>query len=841
MKRSVLHGKPLEEAMCAVHRLWLLVFAVSFSPLYAGDSDRLQFISTSGGSWDAANGWTNITDHAIGGIGAGMTGDWVDGSWAYIRGNINNVGNVSAVAAYGINWAVGERVVTLQNGATLGLGAGGIVMERGGPLRFFGSYTVRLTADQRWTCNGTADALRIKIDPRTNANVSDMQLVADEGVTLTLTDALTLEVGDETVFGGNVVVERNACLNLGAIGLFGANRVTLKGPSATLAFSGATGDVAREFALADGGVFSPAGHVWSSSRLLATGDATATNVVSGRLVVTGDVFSVEVAAGAVLRIAGAIVDADGFPAAIINSGPGALINDTTIIGDEPVMENPLIVGPDRTVHVYGDGMGPDTTVILAGGVFKVCRDATIRSPLVLAANSSISVDECVEALFTGGIDATDAGGASSCSLSLDGNGRKVFSGDAAFAASNGFRLVAGTALVTNCTWTVGPMATVGLYQDAERLIVRDGGDLVLEECTSETIRTLEISVTGAAAAGVLEIGADGALHMHANCLLTVGKSAGSHGTFRLNGGLYRDDLASSPISLGWESTATGTLELRSGVFDIMSSIRSGAGATNRIVWHGGTMKFRSDGTYGGVLFRRRTNTTDGPSSITMEIQGSDCLLDIGCERSAVITGQLNAAASPYPWFSAAAGLLTITNSLPGGNERAFLVSQTFTNMNVRLAPDVKLRFAETTPEFSFGFYELAPGVATNAVEHAPAVVVTAETVRVASGAVFALHGYADWWFRNLTFEDDSILSFGIHQGCVDGLSIPGTLSLPSRLRMLALSNIAVSGTGNALVRAGEGVSGNPEFVSEPGSRKYEYGVGAELLSVFPYGFSVMIR
>ena len=42
-----------------------------------------------------------------------------------------------------------------------------------------------------------------------------------------------------------------------------------------------------------------------------------------------------------------------------------------------------------------------------------------------AANSSISVDECVEARFTGGIDATDAGGASSCSLSLDGNGNSA--------------------------------------------------------------------------------------------------------------------------------------------------------------------------------------------------------------------------------------------------------------------------------------------------------------------------------------------------------------------------------------------------------------------------------
>ena len=808
---------------------------MSASSLLAGATDELQWLKDGAFTWELSNAWSNRTDHAIGAIPAHGVGDWVDGSWAYINGNISTRGNLDSISVYGLNYIKsGTRVVSIKNNGILSVGAGGIVLSAGSLTSFFklaGPYYLDLACDQTWTCNGASTARALVLQKEVNIR-------SQNDATLTLSEYFNLRCENGCTFGGNLVVRDHARLYVTNGCSFGANRITLKGPFATLEFSGETGGMATEFALADGGMFAPTGQTWTSTTLYATGNGTATNVLSGRLVVPSGDFSVNVAAGAVLRIAGDVVDDSGNLVPVVNEGAGTLIRDAIIVTDTPVAAGTFAVNEGEEVRVYGNGLGADVNVAMNGGKIVLCKDGiTVAAPITLNGDAELGAAEDVTGTFAGAI--STGAGVSGAVLYLRGAGCKVFTGGADIASSSAFRLEEGDVLVTNCTWRImqgGAVCDSGLFLSAGTMTIRDGG-FVTTGADDNDNEALMFSINAAGGHGILDIGPGGEMYFNRNKRFSIGATNYTHGTLRISGGYLHDRYANTAPTFAHAGTSTGTFEFVSGRLKLASAIRSGTG-TARMAWRGGEWSF-SEGYFNKHMLTERTNIkTGGPSQITVDIEGPDCVLDIGtAAQLGVVTNTL--PGSTYPWCSTSGGLLTITNSV--NDMKIFAVDSVFTNMNVRLATNVTLQVNETAPGFSFGTYEPACGVTAANVVTEDGSVVTADTIRVTSGTVFDTHGYDTWSYDNLTFLDGAVLKFGVNGDMASTLTLPGTLTLPDELSYFAYKDTGISGGTAAVIGCGA-ISGSPGAVTRvAGSRRVNLvSSGSSLVFTVP-GLVMSVR
>ena len=809
--------------------------ALAAGTMFAGGTDELQFLLDGKYVWETEPNWSNRTDHAIGNIPAHGVGQWVDGSWAYINGGISTRGTKDVIGVYGINYIKsGVRAVSIKNNAVLEVGAGGIVLSAGSLtsfLKFVGPFYIDVLCDQSWTCGGSSTARALVLQKEVNIR-------SQNDATLTLSEHFNLVCENGCTFEGNLVVRDHARLFVTNGCAFGANRITLKGPFATLEFSGATGGMATEFALADGGIFAPTGQTWTSTILYATGDGTATNVLSGRLVVPSGGFSVNVAAGAVLRITGDIVDASGNPVSVVNEGSGTLIRDATIITDIPVAAGAFAVNEGEEVRVYGNGLGADVNVAMNGGKIVLCKDGiTVAAPITLNGDAELGAAEDVTGTFAGAI--STGAGVSGAVLYLRGAGCKVFTGGADIASSSAFRLEEGDVLVTNCTWRImqgGAVCDSGLFLSAGTMTIRDGG-FVTTGADDNDNEALMFSINAAGGHGILDIGPGGEMYFNRNKRFSIGATNYTHGTLRISGGYLHDRYANTAPTFAHAGTSTGTFEFVSGRLKLASAIRSGTG-TARMAWRGGEWSF-SEGYFNKHMLTERTNIkTGGPSQITVDIEGPDCVLDIGtAAQLGVVTNTL--PGSTYPWCSTSGGLLTITNSV--NDMKIFAVDSVFTNMNVRLATNVTLQVNETAPGFSFGTYEPACGVTAANVVTEDGSVVTADTIRVTSGTVFDTHGYDTWSYDNLTFLDGAVLKFGVNGDMASTLTLPGTLTLPDELSYFAYKDTGISGGTAAVIGCGA-ISGSPGAVTRvAGSRRVNLvSSGSSLVFTVP-GLVMSIR
>lgn len=771
--------------------LVLLELGLGGSAAFAdGARGTLQMALTGNQSWTDANLWSNATDVAIL-ADDGVTvlrephavGSWIDGCWADVRGNLSAPATTDMISVYGLKWNIYNRVLGIMNSSsqqsTLNIGAGGIVMMMSGPLRFYDkNMRVFLTADQSWNGNGSDSRRHIVLGAEDRA----VSLSAEEGVTLTVEGVLTVTNATGTVFGGNLILKDKAWWVNPPEKMLGAKTLTIDGPNAQFVFDGETSDFFEDLSLANGASFAFDGQSWTSSKISVTGSSE--NVLSGALIVPSGMIDIDVAEGAVVDInALSMHDADGNAVTVNKTGKGQ-IKGPIVIGDTYAGANPLVVGPDEVVQVWGDGLTADVAVELAGGTLQVCRDGVIvASALTVTESSAISADEGTEGLFAGVL--TSAAGKN---LDFSGKGRKVFAGGATFSEKSTFWQVAGDILVSNATWSVGADVDVGMKERAGKFVIRDNGELLMAKNTSSHM--FAVDVTDEDAEGVLEICEGGKVKLGPQSMFRLGSSPSSHGILRINGGIYTDEQASSIQGLGWASTAFGRIELLKGTYNPTGSIRSGAGK-GEFLWRGGTYEINHSGYFSAMIFRARTNTSAGPSAIPFIIDGPDCVLDIYNYDYQAVTNNTYFG-SPYPWYCTDRGCLTITNSWAWeGRERAFVVTSAFTNMNLKVCDKVTIEVLDAVPEDDngkmFSINRYAVGAGTLFLDDAlvyetrpqnPAV----NTIDVLPGGVFDLGAYAaaETAFSNLVFRDGA--AFRVAKG-LDGsrptLALNGTLTLPN--------------------------------------------------------------
>ena len=97
----------------------------------------------------------------------------------------------------------------------------------------------------------------------------------------------------------------------------------------------------------------------------------------------------------------------------------------TMHGIVPEPGGTVTVGAGETLEIAGDGYGPDTTIVLAGGALHFPIAATVASPISVTAASSISVEPLHEVRLTGVVTvdgalavATTAAGSSVANMGL---------------------------------------------------------------------------------------------------------------------------------------------------------------------------------------------------------------------------------------------------------------------------------------------------------------------------------------------------------------------------------------------------------------------------------------
>ena len=193
-----------------------------------------------------------------------------------------------------------------RSGSAVISGAGGIVSHtwQNGPIRLLSPNAdppgeLRLVADQTWHNNGEPNAsLTVSTDQDQAGNT--MRVVADPGVSLTLRDKVTLNVGADTEFGGDIVVMDSSRVTLDKGRTLKAGCVTLVGPNSKAVFHDAVSLFANRLVLSQGASFVAEGQTWDIDAPLSVVGGEST--LSGFLMVSGERLEVDVAAGATLVV-----------------------------------------------------------------------------------------------------------------------------------------------------------------------------------------------------------------------------------------------------------------------------------------------------------------------------------------------------------------------------------------------------------------------------------------------------------------------------------------------------------------------------------------------------------
>lgn len=772
-------------------------------------------------TWHKEGGWYSKKGDAS------TAQNWEDGSIAYFAGNLTADGDT---LVYGIRYASGNRVLSANKSSVTSLGAGGLAMEANGPLRLYANpgakHTLKLTADQTWTCNGNSAVRTFWLDP---SNARPTSFTCDENVTLTLSEHVYFNndyARTDVGFPGYVVVRDFAKYRQAAGAPLNAKRLTLLGPDAQLVAEGGLGEVASEICMCDGASWSADGQTWPETvTLVAEGSRECR--FSGMLrIPDGDAFNVRVEEGATLVYSAVARRAsDGAFVTPTVSGRGTFVNKVRVVTDDPVTDSRLVANAGDVIIVAGDGLGAGTTVTLNGGEMRFAVTSTVSSPVEVVEASTISADAGGVANLEGALTVSTTN-----SLTLGGTGVKLFSGNGIFGAESKVSFDAGTLVLQNATWTFGNKSTFDVGSE-------DGPFAVSNATLDAWCESMKFSVgVSEQGAGAVLLGANSVLKLGHGSLVQLGFATSSLGVLRVDGGHYYDRYASSQLCMGYGNGATGRVEFVSGTFAPASSMRTNSGS-GEFLWTGGKWLFDNVNCKSVVTKAQRAGTLASP--ISFEIDGPDCVMAFKTMTSSdqidTIDASVSATLFDSSWYCTEAGRLTLTNEHA---TKTFTLNfrHAFTNINLRVCGD-RLRLTKDADVNDVRLNEWILG--PDAAEYETACEAGAfpyNDIRIISGGVFKLHDWRNSSIRNIYFEPASILALTSSDAC--GLTISGVLTLPTDAELAYLRTATVA-TG-ALVAA-KCVNGNPAFVQTSRSRTCRFRLSPTSLDLLSTGLIVIFR
>lgn len=830
------------------------VWALVSGAVFAGAGDYLVPMD---GAWGSPVSFSNATDHAIGDIPPRELGPWQQGAVLQARGvNVQNGGAWATNEVYQVDWVTGRRILAVGDGGQIRLGAGGIVSHtwQNGPIRLLSPNAdppgeLRLVADQTWHNNGEPNAsLTVSTDQDQAGNT--MRVVADPGVTLTLRDKVTLNVGADTEFGGDIVVMDSSRVTLDKGRTLKAGCVTLVGPNSKAVFHDAVSLFANRLVLSQGASFVAEGQTWDIDAPLSVVGGEST--LSGFLMVSGERLEVDVAAGATLVVSALpIGEASGEPVEVVNLGEGTMDVRSVNVGSTPCAPGTLVVGQGQTLNVCGGGLTAATTVELSGGTLRASAEAvTIASPIVVTAKTaaitnSIEVALGCEARFAGGLVHE---GTVATPLILKGAGTKTFVSDITFRNGCHFRHTDGDVVVSNSVWTLNG-ADSGHWCNS--VVAASAGRFLFGENAKLTGQWFDVSVSvdkGNADGGILEFGEGSELYLPGTGKVRVATTAEGRGTLRVSGGYLHARYAQGFVEICSHSYASqARLEFLSGVIECVSPIKSTHQpydpryAHAVLDWRGGTL--RANRTESFSTYIRTFLSGGGVNAMEVTIDGPDCVLDVGHPSLDEISlyEDKDAAGCGMRWTCTERGVLTLTNSTSRAGR--LVVHNAFTNMNLRVCANAGLRVDDRTQVYPFSISTLEKGGegALDGIALCDGLEKAVRTVKGGAGVVFSKADLAGWSYTDLAFADGAIYAFAVNGASTDTLTIPGRLVLPATMALKAEADPALVSSSSAIFTAAQGIEGDCTFTLAPGSRQVRCEIVGSSLDRVVRGLAVVVR
>lgn len=447
-----------------------------------------------------------------------------------------------------------------------------------------------------------------------------------------------------------------------------------------------------------------------------------------------------------------------------------------VVTDESV-EGAVSVANGETLLVFGDGLGPDATLTLAGGsALRFCRTATISAPVTSTGGvdlqtSDISVTGTVSSAWTGAATAASE-------LKIDSPGLFVLAGGGTLGdKANGYdtlRMNSGNAAITGVVALYGYFRMYGGH-----LTIRDGGKVTI----SRNYRQIRMDQNTADTC--LELGPGGEIETLASTSensVYIGKGSGSYESRILLSGGNVTFNNRHYIAL----QAGGVVEIGSGTFKTQRRITCAASATAanaRIIIRDGTYHAVGSDNYQPFLFT-------GPGFCTVSVEGDATLKLEGPANMPDSDGATNctwvctdgARLNMRGWRTDRDCTFTMHNFHADGlvfnlNQDASLATR---NLDVVIADPVQdpLAVGFVLPGKS-GSKIVSSGAAPDLV--ASYIVPDGQTLDSASLPSGWYDGFGEVSVSNLTFEAGSTIRFPAF-GSAEPLSIAGRLALPETMR-----------------------------------------------------------
>jgi hypothetical protein len=303
------------------------------------------------------------------------------------------------------------------------------------------------------------------------------------------------------------------------------------------------------------------------------------------------------------------------------------------------------------------------------------------------------------------------------------------------------------------------------------------------------------------------------------------------GVLKLSGGTI-EICHGTQFYVGHTIGTRGVFEINDGLLLTDQAIRTGPGASGRVIWRGGRVKLRADfWKYGGNPNRYFDGTS---SNLTVTIAGPDCVLDLNGfpAFTNVVANSLNVDS----WQWTEGGRLTVTN---GGT---FVMNRFPANGRVAVK-GCNLLVADTA-EPAIGELGFA-GTTADTIAGAEGLTLAAQGVRVLSGGEWIADQVEDISWSDLTFDDGAVFHLEMTgDNAVAPCSIPGNLTLGETLgfRLVRNGYNFLVPRISAITAAGE-ITGSPSVFAVEPARWVSLEVDGDSLwlTYRPKGFMFSVR
>ena len=539
-----------------------------------------------------------------------------------------------------LNRANAPHAITFESStAKYTIGEYGIHSVSGNTLQFqrkSDGAAIHLSASQTWSGDDAAvlSSAPFVIVPNYAYNATCLGYVtAEDDVTLTIEGDTVVPwiVYGHALTNMDVVVKAPAIISLPkggwGTGNLWARKLTIDGGSGVkfgkdLSFIPATGSdsnvnggakaygigsvplldprhVAQTVVLTNGATLTALETTIVSGGVTIVSAGTAANRFSGTFSLTDDSTVVRIEDGATLDLTSATFSGSGrytlegggtvkmdaaqaqyarftrFDGGIDMAASRLVVTDENVVGD-------VSVASGETLLVFGDGLGADAALTLAGGsTLKFCRTSTIAAPVTSTGGVGLQTSD---SSVTGTVAGVWTGAATAASeLKIDSPGLFVLAGGGTLGDNTGgydtLRMNSGNAAVTGVVALYGYLRMYGGH-----LTIRDGGKVTI----SRNYRQIRMDLNTADTC--LELGDGGEIETLAATYensVYIGKGSGSYESRVLLTGGNVTFNNRHYIAL----QAGGVIEIESGTFRTQRRISCTASATTenaKVVLRGGT-------------------------------------------------------------------------------------------------------------------------------------------------------------------------------------------------------------------------------------------------------------